>query len=235
MERLLKQALNSPSRKEPLQHLQRIAHRLAGSGGTFGHTEVGELGHVLENRVGEILVAEQEIEPAWQELGRLLSALNTQLRSGGDSRTEGLTRQPNERRTNDIRYQEKSIFVVDDEPYMHRLLRHVTEDLGFGGITEFADGNETIAHVSEHGLPDVMLCDIEMQSMDGFELVTRLADTLRIPTSQVPVVFLTRHSEFDVAHRAKQLGTRAFVLKPPSITTLKNRIDLVLTDRETAA
>ena len=188
---------------------------------------------MLEDRVGEILRAEQEATTARHDLGQILSALNAELSRDSIVNTDVQARQRRDSRSAEIRYQDKNIFLVDDEPHMRRLLRHVAEELGFGDAIEFADGEETLEHISKHGLPDVMVCDIEMLPIDGFELVARSAALLGLPSEEVPVVFLTRHAEIDVARPAKELGARAFVVKPPSIGAIKDRIDHVLARNET--
>ena len=229
LEGLFEKAASSTSRKPLLEEFRRIAHRLAGSGGTFGYPEIGELGRLLEQRAEQIICADQQAEPAWRELGQLLGTLNQKLKGGQVANFDELIERQSDAQGPEIHYESKSVFVLDDESYMRTLLRHVTEDIGFGNVTEFANGEDALEYVIKHGLPDVILCDIEMEPMGGFDFITHSAAIAGLPSRQIPVVFLTRHSGLDVARRARRLGAQAFVLKPPSFNAIKSRVDHVLT------
>jgi len=74
--------------------------------------------------------------------------------------------------------------------------------------------------------PDLILLDIEMPEMDGFETLARLHKYPRL--SRVPVIFLTSRQDQDTEVRALQSGAKDFITKPFVKSILQHRIDLHL-------
>jgi putative two-component system response regulator len=70
--------------------------------------------------------------------------------------------------------------------------------------------------------PDLILLDIEMPEMDGFEALTRLKGNSAL--ADIPVIFLTGMTDADVEARGLQLGVTDFITKPFSAPVLLNRI-----------
>jgi putative two-component system response regulator len=70
--------------------------------------------------------------------------------------------------------------------------------------------------------PDLILLDIEMPEMDGFEALIRLKDTSEL--ADIPVIFLTGMTDSSVEARGLQLGVTDFITKPFTASVLLNRI-----------
>ncbi len=92
-------------------------------------------------------------------------------------------------------------------------------------VVECADGEQALAAAVEH-LPDVILLDIEMPVMDGYEAVVALKADER--TADIPVVFLTGRSGAQDVVRALRLGGHDYVRKPPEPTELLARVRAAL-------
>ena len=106
------------------------------------------------------------------------------------------------------------ILVVDDAAFIRDLLRLHLTAAGYEVILAadaIAAGKELLQSV-----PDLILCDVEMPHMDGFEFVAALRADSSIP--RVPVIFLT--SKHDGHQRAKELGACAYLTKPLLATDL---------------
>ncbi|MDF1554191.1 MAG: response regulator [Deferrisomatales bacterium] len=116
------------------------------------------------------------------------------------------------------------VLVVDDDENIVLLGSHVVSGLGMIPLVAF-DGPEAITKAKQLR-PDLVLLDINMPQMDGFEVIKRLkADTT---TSMVPIiVFSARQSEEDKV-RALKLGADDYVTKPFNILELGARIDRLL-------
>ncbi len=113
------------------------------------------------------------------------------------------------------------ILVVDDE---ERIVRFVTMNLeleGFQVITA-PSGIEALRRVRED-LPDLVLLDVMMPDLDGFETLRLLRET-----SDVPVIMLTVRSEEEDVVRGLELGADDYITKPFSIQVLTSRIRAVL-------
>src|SRR5919205_3044262 len=114
-----------------------------------------------------------------------------------------------------------TILIVDDEP---RILDSVRMNLEFEGyqVFEATNGQEALDEVRRR-LPDLVVMDVMMPEMDGFEALRELRKF-----SQVPVVLLTvKADERDVMH-GLDLGADDYVAKPFSPGVLISRIKAVL-------
>jgi putative two-component system response regulator len=113
----------------------------------------------------------------------------------------------------------KTIFVVDDSDTNLSMAEAVLEDqYRVMTMPSAAKMFELLGKVT----PDLILLDIEMPEMDGFEALSKLqSETL---WSEIPVVFLTGRNDAVVEARGLELGAVDFVTKPFSAPVLLNRI-----------
>jgi two-component system, OmpR family, KDP operon response regulator KdpE len=122
----------------------------------------------------------------------------------------------------------KTVLVVDDESRMVEFIAMNLELEGFR-VVRAANGSEALEKASkEH--PDLILLDIMMPEMDGFETLQGLRET-----SSVPVIFLTAKSEEVDRIRGLDLGADDYITKPFSPRELVSRIRAVLRRTEPAA
>ena len=101
-----------------------------------------------------------------------------------------------------------NILVVDDDESMLELLRMHLSAAGYE-ITVAADAIKA-GHIVLHRPPDLIICDVNMPHMDGFEFVAALKADRTLPA--IPVIFLTSMEEGD--YRAKELGAVGYLTKP---------------------
>ncbi len=115
----------------------------------------------------------------------------------------------------------KLILVVDDEPRMRRFMR-MNLDLEGYRVIEASNGMEAIDRVRED-LPDLVLLDVMMPEMDGFEALRFIRKT-----SSVPIIMLTVKGDEEDRVRGLELGADDYVTKPFSPRELASRIKAVL-------
>jgi two-component system KDP operon response regulator KdpE len=116
---------------------------------------------------------------------------------------------------------EKVILVVDDEPRMVRFVRMNLELEGYQ-VVEASNGMQTLEKVRDE-MPDLVLLDVMMPEMDGFETLERLREM-----STVPVIMLTVKGDEEDRIRGLELGADDYVSKPFSPRELASRIRAVL-------
>jgi two-component system, OmpR family, KDP operon response regulator KdpE len=122
----------------------------------------------------------------------------------------------------------KTVLVVDDESRMVEFIAMNLELEGFR-VVRAANGSEALEKTTkEH--PDLVLLDIMMPEMDGFETLQGLRET-----SSVPVIFLTAKSEEVDRIKGLDLGADDYITKPFSPRELVSRIRAVLRRTEPAA
>ena len=113
--------------------------------------------------------------------------------------------------------------VIDDSRAMRSILRRVLVQLGFE-VSEAANGQEALAHVVEHGAPDVALVDWNMPVMDGLQFVVELRS--RREFRGVTLMMVTTESEHAQMVRALAAGAKAFLSKPIEPERLLALLDL---------
>jgi putative two-component system response regulator len=102
------------------------------------------------------------------------------------------------------------VCVVDDDSQIRSLLTHMLEREGYRVLT-VADGEHALRVIAEHQ-PDMVLLDLTMPRMDGFEVCGRLrADPL---TVALPVILLTGHSSMEDMVAGLDAGADDFMTKP---------------------
>ena len=117
---------------------------------------------------------------------------------------------------------EARLVVVDDEPNIRELLSASLRFAGFDVATA-ATGTEAVQVVERHQ-PDLVVLDVMMPGIDGFEVVRRLRSAGRA----MPIMFLTARDGTDDKVTGLTLGGDDYVTKPFSLEELIARIRAVL-------
>ena len=117
-----------------------------------------------------------------------------------------------------------SIFVVEDDPDISRLVRHHLETAGFA-VKVFAIGNMVMAE-SERQRPTLFILDIMVPGKDGLELCRQIRQTHLL--ASIPVIFLTAKSSEADRILGLELGADDYIPKPFSPRELVARVKAVL-------
>ena len=104
----------------------------------------------------------------------------------------------------------KQILVVDDERHMQRLLQFNLEKAGC--LVDTAGSGEAALEIFDRKQIDLVLVDLVMQSMDGFETVRELRK--RPHGRDIPIIMLTSRGQSDTREHAHDLGIAVFLTKP---------------------
>ncbi len=115
----------------------------------------------------------------------------------------------------------QTILVVDDEPKLLDLVRTILEKEGYN-VIEARNGREAIRKVREE-LPDLVVMDVMMPEMDGFEALGEIRQA-----SNVPVIMLTVQATESDKVRGLELGADDYVAKPFDHRELASRVKAVL-------
>jgi len=110
-----------------------------------------------------------------------------------------------------------SILVVDDEPDGATLLARILQDRGASVVTA-GSGGEALAYAGQQRF-DVILSDVGMPGIDGYELVQRLRRG-NSPNSRVPAIAVTAYARAEDRQRALLAGFQMHIAKPVEATEL---------------
>ncbi|MDR5866024.1 response regulator transcription factor [Halomonas koreensis] len=116
------------------------------------------------------------------------------------------------------------VLVVDDEPNIVLSLEFLMQQAGFEVITA-EDGETALARVADQA-PDLVLLDISLPGIGGFDVLERLrADPER---SRLPIVMLTAHGREVEREKGLALGADDYVTKPFSTQALVDTVKALL-------
>jgi putative two-component system response regulator len=125
----------------------------------------------------------------------------------------------------------KDIMVVDDQPVNLRLMEDLLSRQGYG-VRSFPRGRLALAAAAEKP-PDLVLLDVTMPEMDGFEVCRRLRSDAAL--SNIPVIFLSALGETEDKLAAFQSGGFDYVTKPFEPEEVRARIETQLRLRDLQA
>jgi CheY-like chemotaxis protein len=118
-----------------------------------------------------------------------------------------------------------SILIVEDRPIDRKLLATVLTSGGHR-VLEATDGADALRRILRDR-PDLVISDILMPTLDGYELVRRIRDTPAV--ADVPVIFYTAtYHEREAKALAKQCSVAAMLTKPSPPDTILNTVNAVL-------
>jgi CheY-like chemotaxis protein len=118
----------------------------------------------------------------------------------------------------------KKILVVEDHPDTRSVLVLMTERWGFE-VVEARNGAEALTMVEENDF-DLMIVDMAMPLMDGFDFVSRMREGSK--TSKTPILAVTALDAPEDRGRCLRAGCNDYLSKPFSFDDLKAKIDGLL-------
>lgn len=117
----------------------------------------------------------------------------------------------------------KTILVIDDSSIILKTIKKLlSDDYKVVGVTSAIDGLDFL----RNNMPDLILLDILMPDMDGFELASRLKSDYK--TADIPIIFLTADTSSDREVEGFRLGAADFIVKPIRPEIVRSRIDRTL-------
>ena len=120
-----------------------------------------------------------------------------------------------------------SILIVEDEDEIRNYL--ITELGNHFRVSSCSNGKEALEFIRQH-MPDLVLSDIMMPVMNGWELCKEIKSDMDL--SHIPVIFLTAKNDIDSKINGLKIGAEAYVEKPFSFNYLKTQIVSLLYNRQ---
>ena len=118
------------------------------------------------------------------------------------------------------------IIVVDDDTSNLKMAGHILSKAGMR-VTALKSGRIALEYVRKNGFPDLILLDVNMPEMDGFETLKRLRDEM-LPGHEIPIIFLTAEEGQDQETRALESGAMDYIKKPFDPEVLLSRVHKTL-------
>ncbi|MCX7022348.1 MAG: response regulator [bacterium] len=119
------------------------------------------------------------------------------------------------------------IMIVDDEPHIVETLSLAFEKRGYQ-VVGLSDATQCIS-LAEREKPDVIILDVMMPGMDGYEVFSRLVEDDRV--SQIPVVVLTAKTDYIYRRISEGIGAKLHLTKPFAPYTVVDQVERLLNER----
>jgi DNA-binding response OmpR family regulator len=116
--------------------------------------------------------------------------------------------------------EKRRILVADDDAFIRRPLEWILLQEGFNAETA-ADGDECM-EMLRNNPPDLLILDVMMPGLDGFEICRRIKDDSGL--REIPVILLSARGREHDRERGMALGAAEYLTKPYSPTDLMQRI-----------
>lgn len=116
------------------------------------------------------------------------------------------------------------ILLVDDSPVNNSLMETVLSDVGYSTVVA-TNGHEALS-LFDNQRPDLIILDIMMPGMDGYELLESLKK--KDPSGEIPVIMLTARNNMKDKEKAISMGAADYLIKPIDIEDTINRVQRAL-------
>ncbi|MBI5165264.1 MAG: response regulator [Magnetospirillum sp.] len=120
------------------------------------------------------------------------------------------------------------VMIIDDQDVMRSIIKKLLAKANPSQISEARDGEEALAKLGSGEVdPDVIICDLHMDKMDGIEFLRRLRSDKANVNSRKPVLILTGDKSEQAHEITRQVGASKVLTKPISAEDLILQINLV--------
>ncbi len=121
------------------------------------------------------------------------------------------------------------VMVIDNEAFARKFVTRLLEAIGIGQVYTAVSGADALAQLAEPYTDiDLVICDIEMPEMTGYEFVRQVRYGTVPRFKDVPILILTGQATEKNVQRAHTHKINGFVTKPPTVDMLRLEIHAAL-------
>lgn len=117
------------------------------------------------------------------------------------------------------------VLLIEDDPDIQRMVQLSLKFQGGHEVSVASGGREGLEK-AEQERPDVILLDVMMPEMDGYETCRRLK--ANPATAEIPVVFLSARAQQSEIQKGRELGAIGYLVKPFDPMTLSSQLEAML-------
>jgi two-component system, chemotaxis family, chemotaxis protein CheY len=121
------------------------------------------------------------------------------------------------------------VLIVDDHNFTRLLIREVLQNLGCSksNIFEAEDGSAALQVLTEQRV-HLIICDWQMEPMDGLTFIRTIRDPKKSTDPFVPVVLCSAYTQRDLIERARDLGVTEIMTKPITVKAIEEKVRTVI-------
>jgi CheY-like chemotaxis protein len=123
-----------------------------------------------------------------------------------------------------LKQNKTTILIVDDSSTNNLLFENILETEGYK-VLAASSGSEAL-HILQSKFPNLILLDVMMAGMDGFEVLKNIIGSEKL--KQIPVVMVTAKKDSESMKKALELGAKDYLIKPIGIEELLSKVKSLL-------
>ena len=116
--------------------------------------------------------------------------------------------------------------IIDDHDPIRKAMKRVLSKMGIPDILEVFDGKEALAELSRHPDIDLILCDLYMRKVSGFDVLCHVRN--RAIRADVPFIVVTGEASKEDIVKASDLGADDYIIKPFQAEAMEQKVIQVL-------
>jgi len=120
-------------------------------------------------------------------------------------------------------FRDLDILIVDDNDFAHTILREILLAMRIKHLRHCTSAKEAM-HELGKSLPDVLIVDLLMEPVDGFELIKQIRASQNEDIRHLPVLVTTAYSSTRFVRRARDMGASEVLCKPISVAAVYDRL-----------
>ena len=121
------------------------------------------------------------------------------------------------------------VFIIDDDQEELDIVKEIWDELNYNRPIEvFSDPYALIARLSEEINPFLIICDVNLSKMDGFELRTRLCNELSLSYKSIPFIFCSTSASNDQIKKGYDTGGHGFFIKGSNYSEIKESLSIIM-------
>ena len=114
------------------------------------------------------------------------------------------------------------ILVVDDNEFAHSILRDILFSMRVKDLRHVHDAKSAMREI-QSALPDILIVDLLMKPIDGFELIKRIRDHEADDIRHLPILVISAYTTMTHIVRARDMGASEVLCKPISVASVYDR------------
>ncbi len=118
----------------------------------------------------------------------------------------------------------KKVLIVDDTPTVVKTLARILKDNY--KVVVSTNGNKALEMIKQGNVPDIILCDVIMPEMDGYEFITHIKAMDK--TKSLPFIFVTGRDNEQEKQKGLALGANEYIKKPFDAEVIISKIQSLL-------
>jgi len=122
------------------------------------------------------------------------------------------------------------IIVIDDDPEDHLIMDEIFRHLNYPNeVLFFSDGNAAVDYLNNtKDLPLLIISDINMPGMNGFEIRNAICKNARLNSKCIPYLFFTTSADKKAVSQAYDMSVQGFFLKPTTMNELESTLKKII-------